>query len=77
MERKIRGEVKNKRTKLVDVVPLSQPYVIMVDPCDACNFKCNFCPTNISKENLKQLSLKPGLLENSWILTLASLMPLS
>ncbi len=52
MERKIRGEVKNKRTKLVDVVPLSQPYVIMVDPCDACNFKCNFCPTNISKENL-------------------------
>lgn len=46
-------EPKNQRTRLVDVVPLSQPYVIMIDPCDACNFLCKFCPTNISKEKLE------------------------
>lgn len=48
----IRGEPKNVRNNLVDVVPLAQPYVIMIDPCDACNFMCKFCPTNISKANL-------------------------
>lgn len=49
----IKGEPKNTRTQLVDVVPLSQPYVIMIDPCDACNFLCKFCPTNISKDNIE------------------------
>lgn len=52
-EYKIKGEPKNVRTKLVDVVPIKQPYVIMIDPCDACNFLCKFCPTNISKEKLE------------------------
>ena len=46
----MKGEPKNERTKLVDVVPLRQPYVIMIDPCDSCNFLCRFCPTNINKD---------------------------
>jgi MoaA/NifB/PqqE/SkfB family radical SAM enzyme len=33
------------RTKLETVIPLSTPFIINVDPSDACNFKCSFCPT--------------------------------
>lgn len=34
------------RTNLETVIPLATPYVIFVDPSDACNFKCRFCPTS-------------------------------
>jgi radical SAM protein with 4Fe4S-binding SPASM domain len=34
------------RTKLELVIPLETPFVIFVDPSDACNFKCRFCPTS-------------------------------
>ncbi|MGN9133999.1 radical SAM/SPASM domain-containing protein [Clostridium sp. HCP1S3_B4] len=53
----VREEKKNKRHKLAEVVPLEQPYVIMIDPVGAiCNFKCNFCPCNNStyKKELRQ-----------------------
>ena len=35
-----------QQDKLVEVVPLPQPYAIMVDPSGACNFRCCFCPCN-------------------------------
>lgn len=50
------------RTPLETVIPLTTPYVLFIDPSDACNFKCSFCPTgdtNLMKEvgrPLKQLS---------------------
>lgn len=50
-------EKKNQRVKLVEVCPLDTPYVIMLDPCDCCNFKCAFCPTNISHK-YKELRFK-------------------
>lgn len=34
------------RSRLEKVIPLSTPYVIFIDPSDACNFKCKFCPTS-------------------------------
>jgi len=34
------------RTKLEKVIPLETPLVVFVDPSDACNFKCCFCPTS-------------------------------
>lgn len=34
------------RTKLETVIPLDTPFVVFVDPSDACNFKCRFCPTS-------------------------------
>lgn len=34
------------RTKLEEVIPLDTPFVVFVDPSDACNFKCKFCPTS-------------------------------
>tara|TARA_R110002072_G_scaffold132740_1_gene272949 strand:+ start:1398 stop:2405 length:1008 start_codon:yes stop_codon:yes gene_type:complete len=33
------------RTKLETVIPLNVPFIINVDPSDACNFQCKFCPT--------------------------------
>jgi len=41
-------EFMHKRAKLEDVVPRPAPFVIFLDPCGACNFKCNFCPCNVS-----------------------------
>lgn len=41
------------RKPLIDLLPLSQPLVLFVDPSDACNSKCSFCPTgdhNLMKE---------------------------
>lgn len=34
------------RTPLETVIPLDTPFVVFVDPSDACNFKCRFCPTS-------------------------------
>lgn len=33
------------RTPLQEVIPISTPFVVFVDPSSACNFKCPFCPT--------------------------------
>lgn len=33
------------RTKLEEVIPLSTPMVLFVDPSSVCNFRCKFCPT--------------------------------
>jgi len=33
------------RTPLQEVIPLSTPFVLFVDPANTCNFKCSFCPT--------------------------------
>ena len=31
--------------ELKDALPLRTPYVIHIDPCDTCNFRCKFCPS--------------------------------
>jgi len=41
-------EIRHKRAKLEDIVPRCAPFVVLIDPCGACNFKCNFCPCNVS-----------------------------
>lgn len=33
------------RPRLEDLIPLSTPLTIFVDPSSACNFACKFCPT--------------------------------
>lgn len=33
------------RTPLQEVIPLSTPFVLFIDPDSTCNFRCKFCPT--------------------------------
>ena len=33
------------RTPLQEVIPLSTPFVVFIDPASSCNFSCPFCPT--------------------------------
>ena len=33
------------REELHRELPLRTPYIIYIDPCDTCNFRCRFCPT--------------------------------
>ena len=47
MEREKR-EKQNQRVPLEQVVPLSTPYIVYIDPSGACNFKCNYCPCYMS-----------------------------
>jgi len=35
----------NNQHKLIDIIPLSTPLSLMIDPINACNFRCIFCPT--------------------------------
>lgn len=35
----------DNRANLEDVIPLSTPFLLYVDPSSACNFRCRFCPT--------------------------------
>lgn len=34
-----------ERVPLQDVIPLSTPFVVYIDPTNKCNFRCEFCPT--------------------------------
>ena len=46
MKAKIKPRIQlENRESLKDAIPLNTPWVIFVDPSDACNFKCKFCPT--------------------------------
>ena len=45
IKEKIQPRIESARTALGDVIPLSTPYVVFIDPSSACNFKCTFCPT--------------------------------
>ena len=31
------------RSDLGKAIPLKTPYLLFIDPSNACNFKCNFC----------------------------------
>lgn len=44
--------VSEKRNKLEEVIPLTTPYTIAIDPCNLCNFKCNFCAIQSRNEKL-------------------------
>ena len=35
--------------KLKNAIPLRTPYIIHIDPCDTCNFRCKFCPTGCAE----------------------------
>lgn len=58
--RALRGK---RDKKLIDLVPLSTPLTMFIDVCNACNYRCKYCPTG-NTELLKQLGRKNTLM--SW-----------
>lgn len=48
--------------KLSKNLPLRVPYNIYIDPSNACNFKCTFCPTG-NKELLKSVDRPLGIMK--------------
>lgn len=52
MNAKRKGPVNTNRQKLQDVLPLDTPFIIAIDPCNLCNFKCRFCAMQTSTEPL-------------------------
>lgn len=39
----------DKRKKLQDIIPISTPMLLLIEPTNCCNQKCKFCPTSDSK----------------------------
>lgn len=57
----IKSKINEERVNLLDVIPLSTPFSLYLDPSSACNFKCNFCPTghaDLVKESYPRRALK-------------------
>jgi len=59
-EIKPRIELEN-RTKLEEVIPLSTPFVLFLDPSDICNFRCKFCPTG-DAQLMKSVNRPSGMM---------------
>ena len=57
MKNKRSNIVNKQRVNLAEVVPLTTPFSIFIDVCNACNFKCKFCAiqTNEIKKFKKQV----------------------
>lgn len=41
--RSLTNPIRKDRKPLHELIPLSQPLRVLIDPCDLCNFKCKFC----------------------------------
>lgn len=50
------------RTPLQEVIPLSTPFVLFVDPASRCNFRCTFCPTG-DRDLIKSTGRFQGVLD--------------
>lgn len=50
------------RHQLANVLPLSAPFLVHLDPTNVCNFKCRFCPTGIP-ELLEEVGRPIGRME--------------
>jgi len=49
------------RQKLQDIIPISTPFTVFIEPTNICNFQCKFCPTNNAKL-LRKFNIKKGLM---------------
>ncbi|MGL4721917.1 MAG: radical SAM/SPASM domain-containing protein [Desulfovibrionaceae bacterium] len=53
---------KEKHEVLGNVAPLEEPFVLLIDPSNLCNFRCKFCPTGDQKL-IKSTGRYNGLLD--------------
>lgn len=48
----------DQRSPLADLIPLAMPFMIRVDPTNACNYRCRYCPTG-NPDLLRQVGRTP------------------
>lgn len=51
-EKKYGSTVNGKRENLGEVLPVATPYTVFIDPCNVCNFRCNFCAPQNRKNDV-------------------------
>lgn len=51
--------IRNDRKPLQELLPLDQPLRVLIDPCDICNFRCEFCFQ--SRENFTGSKMQPEI----------------
>lgn len=56
MKEKFRAPMSKDRKPLIELLPLSEPLTMYIDPSSKCNFKCQFCFQS-NKEIKKQMDL--------------------
>lgn len=54
---------KHKKVSMADAIPLYTPFTIVIEPTNACNFKCAFCFHSLSNDELKRKGFKKNILE--------------
>jgi radical SAM protein with 4Fe4S-binding SPASM domain len=54
----LRGE---RRESLIDAVPLPAPWTMFIEPTNACNFRCTYCPTGHT-DLLREVGRKNALM---------------
>tara|TARA_B100001093_G_scaffold513713_1_gene586198 strand:+ start:133 stop:1164 length:1032 start_codon:yes stop_codon:yes gene_type:complete len=47
-----KDRIKEDRLNLIDIIPLSGPLTVHIEPTNICNFKCKFCPESF--DNYKE-----------------------
>jgi radical SAM protein with 4Fe4S-binding SPASM domain len=57
--RDLRGE---RTERLIDTVPLPAPWTVFIEPTNACNFRCAYCPTG-DTELLRKVGRKNKLMD--------------
>ncbi len=53
----------HKKVCLTNVIPLSTPYLVYIDPSSFCNIKCNFCFHSLDDNLLKEKGFRPGIMK--------------
>ena len=61
MTAKVEKRIGTDRTPLQDVIPLNTPYLVFLDPSDACNAHCAWCPSG-QADVLAAVGRKPQLM---------------
>lgn len=56
-------DLRGQRTeRLIDVVPLSTPWTLFLEPTNSCNFRCKYCPTG-DTDLLRKVGRKNKLMD--------------
>lgn len=57
----LKAPIRGDRKPLHELLPLDQPLRVLIDPCDICNFRCDFCFQ--SKENFVGTKMTPQIFD--------------